>query len=824
MEPALQDAINCSSVQSGKTYSESQIYKGVESAKLRTRLTLSDEGTAEPGTTRTRTAGTPPKAPQVSHVQPGDETARQREERLRLTLDAANIGTWNWDIATGKVEWSENMERIHGQAPGSFGGSFDAFLKTVHGDDRGHVMAAIQGALEGDGRYQVEYRQLTGSGETKWMEGKGRAIYDEVHRPVRMTGVCADVTARKQIEEDLKRTRDELESRVVKRTLELTQLNQILSEKARLLEIAHDGIIVRSVNSAILFWNQGAELIYGWKAEEALGKVTHALLQTRFPEPLKEVEARIFGEGWWEGELVHTRRDGTEITVASRWVLQRTDEGRPVAILEINRDITEHKRAQLGLQESEARLRSLVESTDDVIFELDEDGTYLNVWTTNEQLLARPKQELLGHHIDEVLGAEAARPFLEACGRVLCTGRSEGIEYSLDFPGARRWFLGRISPIGPTNASGRRLCLFVREITDRKRAEEDVRHGAERFRLLVEEVKDYAIFMLDPEGRIVTWNVGAERIKGYRPEEIIGESFSLFYPPEDVRAGKPGRLLTIAAIEGRVEDEGWRVRKDGSRFWADVVITALRDETGNLRGFAKVTRDVTETKRSQEAVRQLSGRLLRLQDEERRRMARELHDSTAQTLAALSLNLALVSQRARASLDPKASKCLEESIQLAEQASREIRTFSYLLHPPMLDEAGLPYALQWYTNGFAQRTRIHVDCEVSPELGRLPADVETALFRIVQECLTNIHRHSGSPTARIRLRHDSGQVTLEVADAGKGFPGGALPEGDGGAATLGVGIRGMRERVRQLGGRLEVKHGQPGTIVEVVLPLPGEAR
>lgn len=750
------------------------------------------------------------------------EALRQREERLRLTLDAADVGTWDWDIAAGNVEWSENMAGVHGQAPGSFGGTFDGFLRTIHADDRERVLAAIQEALKGgDGKYEVEYRQLTAEGEARWLGARGRVIYDEAHRPVRMVGVCADITARKQTEDELKKTRDELESRVRQRTFELTQLNQILSEKATLLEIAHDGIIVRSINNSILFWNQGAELLYGWSSEEALGKITHTLLQTRFPEPLEQVEAKILGEGWWEGELVHTRRDGAEIIVASRWVLQNNDEGRPVCVLEINRDITEHKRAELGLQESEARLRALVESTDDVIFELDEHATYLNVWTTNEQLLVWPKSELLGRRIDEVLGPEGARPFLEACRRVLGTGRPESLEYPLDFPEGKRWFLGRISPIERTDVE-RRLCLFVREITDRKRAEEEVKQSAERFRLLVEEIKDYAIVMLDPEGSIVTWNVGAQRLQGYRRDEIVGKHFSLLYPLEDVRAGKPARLLTIATFEGRVEDEGWRLRKDGSRFWADVVITPLHGEGGNLRGFSKVTRDVTERRKSEDDLRQLSGRVLRLQDEERRRMARELHDSTAQTLAALSLNLALVHQRAGASIDPKAQKSLAESIELAEQASREIRTFSYLLHPPMLDEAGLQYALQWYVEGFAERTRIRVDFEVSPDLKRLPGDVETALFRVVQECLTNIHRHSESPTARIRLWHDSTGVSLEVADAGKGLPGEAFAQGSEGTVALGVGIRGMRERVRQLGGRLEVKPGRPGTIVEVSLPLPEE--
>ncbi|MGH7868597.1 MAG: PAS domain S-box protein, partial [Candidatus Dormibacteraceae bacterium] len=164
----------------------------------------------------------------------------------------------------------------------------------------------------------------------------------------------------------------------------------------------------------------------------------------------------------------------------------------------------------------------------------------------------------------------------------------------------------------------------------------------ERFRLLVESVQDYAIFMLDADGHIISWNRGAERIKGYTGSEIMGQHFSVFYPREDIEAGKPERGLRIATAEGRFEDEGWRIRKDGSRFWASVVITALRDKAENLRGFAKVTRDMTDRKQAEESLRRLTGQLLSLQDEERRRLARELHDSTAQVLTALSLNLARV--------------------------------------------------------------------------------------------------------------------------------------------------------------------------------------
>jgi PAS domain S-box-containing protein len=350
-----------------------------------------------------------------------------------------------------------------------------------------------------------------------------------------------------------------------------------------------------------------------------------------------------------------------------------------------------------------------------------------------------------------------------------------------------------------------------------------LQQSEEKFRLLVETVQDYAIFMLDPDGCVISWNAGAERIKGYKASEIMGKHFSVFYPPDEAALRKPDRELKIATAKGRFEEEGWRLRKDGSRFWANVVITALHDETGRLRGFAKVTRDITDRKLADECLRDLTGRLLSLQDEERRRLARELHDSTAQTLSALALNLALLQEYGSFAEHPRVAKTIADAQILAEQASREVRTFSYLLHPPLLVDSSLAEALRWYVKGFAERTRIQVALEVPADFDRLPQDAETTLFRIVQESLTNVYRHSGASEAGVRLSRTAAGIKLEVWDRGKGLPAEDQEQRES-LVSLGVGIRGMRERVAQLGGRMELRSGQPGTIVDVVVPIQAACR
>ena len=215
-------------------------------------------------------------------------------------------------------------------------------------------------------------------------------------------------------------------------------------------------------------------------------------------------------------------------------------------------------------------------------------------------------------------------------------------------------------------------------------------------------------------------------------------------------------------------------------------------------------------------LRNLSARLLQLQDDERRRIARELHDSVGQMLAALNMNLSTV--RGDIERLTKTANALADSENLVHEMTSEVRTISHLLHPPLLDEAGLSSALRWYVDGFVLRSKIKVDLDLPDDFGRLPRESETAIFRVVQECLTNIHRHSGSPMAKIRLRQRDHQVMVEVADKGKGIPVEKQEEMTT-SGMPGVGIRGMRERIRQLGGSLDIDSNVSGTLVVARLPI-----
>jgi PAS domain S-box-containing protein len=264
--------------------------------------------------------------------------------------------------------------------------------------------------------------------------------------------------------------------------------------------------------------------------------------------------------------------------------------------------------AARGLRQSEEHFERLVAGVRDcAIFLLDRQGNVLTWNAGAEQIKGYRAGEIIGRHLSNFYPRDAVSsgwPDHEL-RTAAATGRFEDEGWRVRKDGSTFWANVVITALRDETGGVRGFLKITRDLTDRKQAEEKLRLSEERFRLMVEGVKDYAIFMLDPEGRVVTWNAGAERTKGYRADEIIGRHFSQFYPREAVERGWPDEELKRAAAEGRFEDEGWRVRKDGSTFWANVVITALRDEAGTLRGFAKVTRDLTERRQAEENTRRL---------------------------------------------------------------------------------------------------------------------------------------------------------------------------------------------------------------------------
>jgi len=383
--------------------------------------------------------------------------------------------------------------------------------------------------------------------------------------------------------------------------------------------------------------------------------------------------------------------------------------------------------------------------------------------------------------------------------------------------------------------------LLLNKREEQKRAaERSLRESEERFRLLVSSVKDYAIFMLNPAGQVISWNEGAERIKGYKKEEIIGRDMSIFYTAEGIQREEPQNNLSRAKEYGRFENEGERVRRDGSVFWANVVIDAIYDTKGKLIGFAKVTRDITELKklelqrqrfneeleeqvkmktaelsRSYQDIRQLASHLQDVREEERASIAREIHDELGQQLTGLKMDLSWITKRKTMQDDIEVRQKTTTILNLLDTAIKTVRKIATELRPSILDDLGLIAAIEWQSEEFGRRSGISTEFISTMTEFNYSSRIAIGLFRICQESLTNVARHAEATKICISLQEqDNETILLKIEDNGRGFE---VPK-IGDKKTLG--LLGMRERTLMMGGefRIESDPGK-GTTLFVTVPL-----
>ena len=493
---------------------------------------------------------------------------QEAEERLNLALELGNMGTWDIDFSAKNMFWSPGHYELLGYQPDGCTPSLETWTSRIHPEDLRGVRQRWEHAKNNRVDLRIEYRVCLPNATTRWIEGRARFFYDANGNAYRAIGASRDVTDRKQIEQRLRTRRDRLIEEVKEQQVALQQTAEEVATQAELLDLANDAAFTSNLEDNISYWNRGAERLYGWKREEAVGRNASELLKTEFPVSYGDVVATLQDKGVWEGELHQTTRYGDRITVASRWTYRRDVQGSPVGWLEVNSDLTLQKHAQ-------------------------------------------------------------------------------------------------------------------------------------------------------------------------------------------------------------------------------------------------------------EAARRLSARILQVQDMERRKLARDLHDSLGQYLASLKINI-------KASLrnvpEEGSRKLLNECTELLDQCLSETRTMSYLLHPPLLDETGLRSAVRWYVEGFSQRSGIKVSLNIPDHIPRFSNELETAVFRILQESLTNVHKHAKTDRVRINFEVGPHTVSLQVRDYGCGIPRDRLRSFLERNEGVGVGLGGMRERARELGGVLSVTtpaDDAQGTVLSVEIPIMG---
>ncbi len=379
-------------------------------------------------------------------------------------------------------------------------------------------------------------------------------------------------------------------------------------------------------------------------------------------------------------------------------------------------------------------------------------------------------------------------------------------------------FWVRLDSAAAQSAEGAPVCLVaLSDITGRKRGEEALRQSEERNRTTLRTAMD-GFWRVDLQGRLLEANEAYCRMSGYTERELLAMSIpdlEAIETPSDTAA----RIRSLVARgEGRFESR--HRRKDGSTFAVESSVQYRPSEGGGY--MVAFLRDITGRKQAEEALLKLSAQLNRAEENERRRIARELHDSVGQNLAALGMNVGLLHDRTRVK-DRQTDKMFEACLAMITHCVQEVRTVSYLLHPPLLDEFGLAAVIGDYAVGFSKRSGVRVALDMPSDLERLPPEVELALFRLVQESLGNIHRHARATAARIRLRCDAEHVVVEVCDNGRGMPAKKLSAIRTGIGSEGVGIAGMCERLRLVGGQLEIESCKKGTTVRACILRREEA-
>jgi PAS domain S-box-containing protein len=690
------------------------------------------------------------------------------------------------------------MESVHGQAPGSFGESFDSFLKGVFEQDREKVLEQIQLALSGKGRYHVEYRQHRADGSLGWMEATGKVLFDETGKPLRMLGVCANVTERKTAEEAIKQSESSLRA----------AFGQTYSF---LVLLEPDGTIIE-VNRAAL---------------EAAGC------------PREQVVGRKFWEPWWSPlpDEVETLRDAITraakgesvrgecyfcLSDGTRRFADRTinpvfdDNGKVVMLVATGLDMTERKKAE----EATALLAAIVSSSDDAIISKTLDGI-ITTWNKGaERIFGYTAEEAIGQRITLIIPPERQPEESDILDRLR---RGQAVDH---FHTIRRRKDGTlldvslsISPVRDSSGQVIGASKVARDITVQKRAEHELRESEQRFRVIT-DASPIMVWMSGTDKLCYYFNKGWLDFVGRTLEQESGNGWAENVHPEDFE-----RCLQIYVSNfhaRRPFEMEYRMRHHTGQYrWILDRGVPRYAADGTFEGYVGGCLDIHSQKEAAEKVRiaDETVRLMKIQDEERRRIARELHDCAGQTLTVLSLSLAQLVQKAEG-IAPELVKDGKEIEEVVQQLHREIRTTSYLLHPPLLDECGLASALNWYVEELSRRSGIALKLDIADNVGRLPSEMELAVFRLVQECLTNIHRHSGSKTADIRVFVKGGNLCVEVTDEGKGIPPERLAEIRTGGS--GVGIRGMRERLRQFGGELMIESNGSGASVIACVPVPNE--
>jgi PAS domain S-box-containing protein len=617
-----------------------------------------------------------------------------------------------------------------------------------------------------------------------------------------LTGVIStltDITKRKQAE------------------LAVAERSSLLNS---LIENTPLAIVAIRADHTVQLCNPAFERLFRYRQEEILGRPLYELLAV--PEISPEIDSNR--ERVWQGKTTHvvTRRgrsDGTLVDVEG-FSVPIFAGGKVVGAVLLYQDITERKNMEAALRRAAELNRQILVSAQEGIAVHDRELRY-TLWNPYMERMSGLKAvDVIGKHPLEVVPCMMQEGMYADLEKALAGEIISSRDTAYVVPSTNRqgWTNNNFSPLRDDKGDIFGVVATVRDVTERKHREEELRKS-EALLSQAEELTKCGSFDLDLKTGKGTVSKNLRQIHALafsNGEWDLEEYFARIHPEDRkrVRADVERGLAECKPFE-----HVYRYRApDGLYRVLSARTIQIPGPDGRTERSIGVAQDITDQTRAEVELRQLSGRLLQLQDEERRRIARDLHDSVAQNLVGIDLSLAQLGKSANV-LSKRGKQVLRDTRKMVKDLYTEIRSLSYLLHPPLLDELGLASVIQEYVRGFSRRSGIHFEFEKEADIGRLSPESETALFRIVQEALGNIDKHSESSTGKARLTKENGEIVLEITDSGRGMPVEHLQERQVGPRTLGVGILGMRERMRQLGGRLDISSGSQGTTVRATLPL-----
>lgn len=772
-----------------------------------------------------------------SHLAIAEIRSHSAEVERKLRLDAemlAAIVSSSDDAIVSKdldgfiTTWNKGAERIFGYtAEEAVGQHITLIIPPERRNEETGILARLRRGERVDHFQTVRVRN---DGTLLDISVSVSPLRDSTGQVIGASKVARDITKQKRAEQAVRETEERFRA-MVETTPECVTL------------IAHDGTVLH-VNSS------GLRMVGANRVDMVVGKSVYDFVVPEDRQRFQEFNQRVCnGErGSIEFDIVGV--DSVRRHMDTHAAPLHNPDGSVVQ-LAVTRDVTESQRAEVALRESEERLRALVNATSYVVFRMTPDWAEMHQFD-GRGFIAGAQGATTGW-LDAHVHPDDQRTFLRAVEEAVHTRSPFELEHRVRRPdGTTGWTLSRAVPLLDKSGAITEWFGAATDVSRHKQVEDTLRDQRERFDL-VANAAQVGFWFCDLPFNKLTWDY---RVKEHfwlpAHADVTIETFYQRLHPDD---REPTRQAIAYSNEhdAPYDIEYRTVADDGRQKWIRAMGRTYYDEAGKPTRFDGVTLDITSLKHSEESsrklaetlegevrartrelearnadvlrqseqLRDLSRRLLRTQDEERRHIAREFHDSAGQTLTVLGMSLAQFVQKAALN-SPQLTADAEMIQETVQQLSREIRTASYLLHPPLLDEAGLSSALDWYIQGLSERSGLQIKLDVPKQISRLPRDMELAVFRLVQECLTNIHRHSGSQTASIRMARQNDLLTIDIQDEGKGMSPERLAEIQ--SRGSGVGFLGMRERLRQFHGDMNIESGPTGTRVRVTVPIPAQTR